>query len=107
MVNTFQCLPNTSIVEPHIYDMLLTYTILLFSLSLFQSYIKRFRSVIVGCVYPEKDQERAVWLYNHILLHKTRVDRWDLINRCLINTENVSKNNPFRYLIGFVNEISR
>ena len=36
----------------------------------FEAYTLRIRHVVCGTYHPERDRERAVWLYNHIL--KTR-----------------------------------
>ncbi len=34
-------------------------------------YFERLRSICAGCVYPNRDEERNIWLYNHILEIRT------------------------------------
>jgi len=34
-------------------------------------YFERLRSICAGCVYPNRDEERSIWLYNHILEIRT------------------------------------
>lgn len=41
-----------------------------FFLVIFESYGLRLRHIICGLVYPKREKERGVWLFNHIL--KTR-----------------------------------
>jgi hypothetical protein len=62
-----KCLPQSSEPNYQIYTRIYVYTVIVFLLTLFQAYIKRWRSAFAGFVYPDRDLERSVWLYNHLL----------------------------------------
>lgn len=62
-----KCLPTPSKPNSTANDAIKFYIIILILLTSLQAYIKRSRAVLAGSVYPERDQERAVWLYNHLL----------------------------------------
>jgi hypothetical protein len=69
LISNRHCLPITSYIEneAQVYGMLKVYVIIIFFISIFQAYFMRLRSICAGSVYPKRDEERAVWLYNHIL----------------------------------------
>jgi hypothetical protein len=68
-----KCLPQ--VFPPHydIYKRIGVYTVILVFFTAFQAYVKRWRSIFAGCVYPNRDLERSVWLYNHILAFNTNL----------------------------------
>lgn len=72
MLNNLKCLPKLSRVNGDVHYTISFCLVLLLVLTSFQAYIKRSRALLAGCVYPDRDQERAVWLYNHILALYTR-----------------------------------
>jgi hypothetical protein len=72
MLNNLKCLPKSSRVNGDVHYTISFCLVLLLVLTGFQAYIKRSRALLAGCVYPDRDQERAVWLYNHILALYTR-----------------------------------
>lgn len=72
-IDTYPCLQQSNPHNQHAYIMLGVYLSLMCFMSLFKSYIKRTRSVIAGAVYPERDYERALWLYNHLLVKNSSV----------------------------------
>lgn len=66
-VNNFKCLPQTNRISHEVHYTIGVNIVLLLVLVCLQAYIKRIRALICGCVYPDRDQERAVWLYNHLM----------------------------------------
>ena len=69
------CLPHPNEVDPSVYELIFTYSIVLTALSVFQAYFKRWRCICVGSVYPERDRERSVWLYHKIQSEKSSTCR--------------------------------
>lgn len=62
------CLPVVSEMEnAPVFFMLKVYCGIIFSITLLAVYIDRLRMICAGCVYPRRDQERNIWLFNHIL----------------------------------------
>lgn len=62
-----KCIPQTSRLDSSVHKTIVFNFVLLFFLGSFQSYIKRLRPFFCACFYPNRDQERSVWLYNHLL----------------------------------------
>jgi len=60
------CFPFTHQQSSPAYELIKNYFIIITILTFGQSYFKRFRSVCAGCCFPERDEERAFWLFNHI-----------------------------------------
>ena len=71
-----ECMPIPQITDENVYQTITTNIILILVLACFQEYIKRWRSVLAGCVYPERDQERTVWLYNRIKTVDCKIGFW-------------------------------
>jgi hypothetical protein len=100
-IDTYHCLKEPNVVDKTHYDTLITLVLSLFYLSFLQAYIKRFRIIIAGCIYPERDKERAIWLYNHILLYKSKIIHW-LKYKLTIEYDNYSKFNPIPYMLSLL-----
>lgn len=66
-INNINCLPKVSLIDQTVHRTMGYSVVILLCLTCFQAYIKRMRSFLCGCVYPERDHERAIWLYNHLL----------------------------------------
>jgi hypothetical protein len=71
-----ECMPIPQITDNFVYETITTNIILIIILACFQEYIKRWRSVLAGCIYPERDQERTVWLYNQIKIAECKTGFW-------------------------------
>jgi hypothetical protein len=74
--NNTECLPMPEIPNEDVHNQIFVSIIILVLLTCFQSYIKRWRSIIAGFVYPERDRERAVWLFNHLLMLNSGMSFW-------------------------------
>jgi hypothetical protein len=68
-VDSTPCVPPVSKMKDDAYTQVAIYTMILLVASFGNSYILRLRSVIMGSVYTQRDEERAIWLYNHIIVH--------------------------------------
>ena len=68
------CLPHPVRPNKTAHSQILTSILILAALACLQSYIKRWRSILAGFVYPERDQERAIWLYNHLTMLNSRME---------------------------------
>ena len=62
-----ECLPIVANQSYEAYHMIFVYILLVFMLSGFGAYFTRWRAGIAGCFFPERDKERATWLYNHLM----------------------------------------
>lgn len=62
-----KCLPKHFPPDQSIRKYLMYSILVLYLLAIFQAYIKRLRSFFCGCVYPDRDLERANWLYTKLL----------------------------------------
>ncbi|XP_046552587.1 DC-STAMP domain-containing protein 2-like [Haliotis rubra] len=69
-VDTSHCLPNPAVPNFAIYEIVAIIYGVCFFLSVSEAYALRLRHVIAACYHPGREEQRAVWLYNHIL--KTR-----------------------------------
>ena len=65
-ISNKHCLPKAHQGE-RMFTMLNINIGIIFVITVFQAYFMRLRAICAGCVYPKRDEERAVWLYNHIL----------------------------------------
>ncbi|CAH1790156.1 unnamed protein product [Owenia fusiformis] len=61
------CLPNASAPDYKLYQLISSILSLCFVLVIVEAYGLRLRHVIAGCYFPQREKQRAVWLYNHIL----------------------------------------
>jgi hypothetical protein len=77
IITNFECLPETYKESEHAYSMIKNYLILIGFLTIFQAYFKRWMSVCAGSCYPERDEERAFWLFNHILSAQSLMSNFD------------------------------
>lgn len=66
-ITNSRCLPRVSRLDRHVHRTMGWSVVVLLALTCFQAYIKRARVFVCGCVYPERDHERAIWLYQHLL----------------------------------------
>lgn len=62
-----KCLPRHFSPDQSIRKYLMYSILVLYLLAIFQAYVKRLRSFFCGCVYPDRDLERANWLYTKLL----------------------------------------
>lgn len=62
-----KCMQEPSPANLDTHQTIKTSVLILVVLTCLQAYIKRLRSVFAGCVHPDRDQERSLWLYNHLL----------------------------------------
>ncbi|XP_071104714.1 DC-STAMP domain-containing protein 2-like [Haliotis cracherodii] len=69
-VDTTHCLPNPAVPNFAVYETVAIIYSVCFFMSVFEAYALRLRHVIAACYHPGREEQRAVWLYNHIL--KTR-----------------------------------
>ncbi|XP_069113575.1 DC-STAMP domain-containing protein 2-like [Argopecten irradians] len=89
-VDTTPCLPNPSTPNFAIYKQIWSMFGVYLFLTLFESYGLRLRHVIAACYYPKREQQRAVWLYNHIRKCRggfLKTTRRQLKRKYLRNTE--------------------
>ena len=68
-IDTTECCPPVSPMKENWYIIIGTMLAVLLFVSVFNSYILRLRGVFIGSVYTQRDEERAIWLYNHIIVH--------------------------------------
>ena len=67
-IDTTECCPPVSKMNTDEYILVgITLSVLLVA-SCLNSYILRMRSVLLGSVYKQRDNERAIWLYNHLII---------------------------------------
>ncbi|XP_033753894.1 DC-STAMP domain-containing protein 2-like [Pecten maximus] len=89
-VDTTPCLPNPSTPNFAIYKQIWSMFGVYLFLTIFEAYGLRLRHVIAACYYPRREQQRAVWLYNHILKCRggfIKITRRQLKRKYLKNTE--------------------
>ena len=86
-------MPTPSSPNYDIYKRIGIYTFLITLLICFQSYINRWKSALAGCVFIERDLERSVWLYNHLLAFSTSLG--------LIKRKKASENYRYSHLRQF------
>lgn len=67
LISNVHCLPLGLEPKYDVYKQIGVYTVILLVVSSLQAYTKRLRSVLAGSVYPNRDFERSIWLYNYIL----------------------------------------
>lgn len=72
-IDTTLCFPSVIDGNEDTYEQIGYYLLILFCMSCFQAYMQRLRSVFMGAIYPLRDQERAIWLYNHIMVYERSV----------------------------------
>lgn len=66
-IDTVPCLPNASEPNYVLYEKIVTVLGIIWILLLFEPYGLRIRQKILECYYPERAEERAIWLYNEII----------------------------------------
>ena len=100
-----ECLPIPEIPNEEVHNRILFSIVILVLLTCFQSYIKRWRSVLAGFVYPERDRERAVWLFNHLLMLNSGMSFWSNANsKEVLKLNRIQK--VGRFFIGNIYKIS-
>lgn len=71
-IDTSMCMPNIVDADYFAYKQIGIYLFSVFLLSLSQAYLQRLRSVFMGTIWPLRDEERAIWLYNHIMIFERK-----------------------------------
>lgn len=66
-IDTVPCLPNASEPNYMMYEKIVTILGIIWILLLFEPYGLRIRQKILECYYPQRAEERAIWLYNEII----------------------------------------
>lgn len=74
--SNIQCLPKPKQPNEAVHNAIKRNIVILLVLTCFQEYIKRWRSILAGCVYPERDHQRAIWLYDHLLRLDSSMGLW-------------------------------
>lgn len=66
--NNTKCLPKVYPINIDAHETIKKCVLLVLLLTLFQAHVKRWRSICAGCIYPERDQQRAMWLHNQLIM---------------------------------------
>ena len=74
--SNLECLPVPQQPNFEAHKTIWTSIVVLLVLACLQSYIKRWRCVLAGFVYPERDEERSAWLFNHLLALNSGMFFW-------------------------------
>ncbi|KAL5019782.1 hypothetical protein ScPMuIL_002674 [Solemya velum] len=69
-MDTTMCLPRPYRPNFEVYETIGVIFLICFLLTTFEAYGLRLRHIIAGCYYPQRERQRAVWLYNHILKNR-------------------------------------
>lgn len=66
-IDTVPCLPDATEPNYALYQKILTILGIIWIILLFEPYGLRIRQKILECYYPRRAEERAIWLYKHLL----------------------------------------
>jgi hypothetical protein len=93
----FQTEPNKPYYDVH--TAIFVYSIILLSITVLQSYICRARSLIMSAFYPEREEERSLWLYKQLLQYKHVIK----MNKSHLNEfDNKKKRSILQQIISFL-----